>query len=368
MYLLNNQIVNKMKKLLLFVSVAVATFACTPSNTFTVNGTVADTTLNSQTVYLMDYSTNKQVDSTIITDGKFTFTGNADSMVIVRISAGRAYANILVEKGVIDVKLDSHSKISGTPLNNTLATYTAELDSISKSMSEWYKSLKEIGASETKIDSIFVEFNKTIADVNEKYFSSNATNSVGLFAAWNQCLTPDITVSQIDSLIAIVGVKAQNFGPIQNIRQALVNKELTGEGKMFVDFPGVSHDGTPVKLSDYVGKGNYTLVDFWGSWCGPCKAEMPNIKEVYELYSPKGLVVVGANVWDTKAGFDKAVVDLELPWVQICNFDNEVPTDTYGINGIPHIILFAPDGTIVSRDLRGDEMKKKLAEIYSAKK
>lgn len=353
-----------MKKIFQLATLALIATACGPkANVYTINGVVVDSTLNNKTAYLRDYSAEKVIDSCVVTDLKFTFTGNPDSLNVLRIDLGRNYANLLAENGVINVTMDRPSVVSGTPLNDLMAAYTKESSDFNKLISEEYKALKDAGATEATIDSLFEVSNNTLKQITDKYFEGNKANKLGVYLIWSKIMG-NMSVAQIDSLTALNGTVAQNFGPIQRIRKATVNKEETSAGRMFVDFPGTSADGTAAKLSDYVGKGNYVLADFWASWCGPCKAEVPVIKEVYKNFKDKGLVVLGVNVWDKKDGFDKAVVDLEMPWAQLCVFDGNIATDTYGINGIPHLILFAPDGTIVERDLRGDALKAAVANAY----
>ena len=136
----------------------------------------------------------------------------------------------------------------------------------------------------------------------------------------------------------------------------------TDVGNKFVDF-AVEYNGTSTRLSDYVGHGQYVLADFWASWCGPCRAEIPNIIAVYNKYKDKGLQVLGIAAWDKPEDTLKAIEEEKIPYPQILN-TQKIATDLYGINGIPEIILFAPDGTILSRGLRGDKIEKKLAEIF----
>jgi thiol-disulfide isomerase/thioredoxin len=126
-------------------------------------------------------------------------------------------------------------------------------------------------------------------------------------------------------------------------------------GAMFTDFTVTQPDGQDVSLSDYVGKGKYVLVDFWASWCGPCRRAMPLIKALYEEYNPKGLDVLGVLVWDEVEDSKKAIEEEKAPWPQILN-TQRVATDLYAINGIPHLIFFAPDGTILKRGLPDDEL------------
>lgn len=132
-------------------------------------------------------------------------------------------------------------------------------------------------------------------------------------------------------------------------------KAATSPGKMFTDFE-ITYEGKTSKLSDYVGKGKYMLVDFWASWCGPCRREAQVLKEIYNGTSRDQLDILGVAVWDEPENTLEAINDLGLPWNHIINAQT-VPTDLYGILGIPCIILFAPDGTIVSRDQQGDDLK-----------
>ena len=142
------------------------------------------------------------------------------------------------------------------------------------------------------------------------------------------------------------------------------NLKKTAEGMTFTDFTieNGNRDGSKVSLSDYVGKGRYVLVDFWASWCGPCIAEIPVLVEVYDQYKGDKFELLGVAVWDKRKDTQKSIEMHNVTWSQI--FDTgEIATKLYGIDTIPHIILFGPDGTIVARGLRGDRLKAKIEEI-----
>lgn len=151
---------------------------------------------------------------------------------------------------------------------------------------------------------------------------------------------------------------------VASYKQKALSMEKTAPGQMFTDFSVKMSNGKTVKLSDYVGKGDYVVLDFFASWCGPCRREMPTLKGIYEKYNGKGLKVVGLAVWDEPADTKKCVKELALPWTIIDNAQSEA-TEIYGVSGIPHIIVFAPDGTILARDLRGNDLAAKVDELLA---
>lgn len=145
--------------------------------------------------------------------------------------------------------------------------------------------------------------------------------------------------------------------------KAIVNRidstAATAEGCHFVDFEIPQPDGSVARLSDYAGNGKYCLVDFWASWCGPCRGEIPNLRAAYEKYADKGLNVLSVAVWDKVEDTQAAAKEHGVVWYQIVDAQ-KIPTDIYGIDGIPHIMLIGPDGTILKRGLRGKGIEEEL--------
>jgi peroxiredoxin len=120
------------------------------------------------------------------------------------------------------------------------------------------------------------------------------------------------------------------------------------------------------RLSEHVGRGNYVLIDFWASWCGPCMMEMPNVKANFEKYKAKGFNVVGLSFDRNADAWKKAIVEKGLNWTHLSDlkFWQTIAAQTYGIRSIPSSILCDPTGKIIALDLRGEKLGNKLKEIY----
>ena len=153
-------------------------------------------------------------------------------------------------------------------------------------------------------------------------------------------------------------------------KAAVEDEARKAQGVMFKDVEMKNLAGETVRLSRWVGRGNYVLVDFWASWCGPCRMEMPNVKEAYAKFHPKGFEIVGISLDNKQEAWEKGVTDLGITWPQMSDLQGWkcVGASLYNIRSIPATILFAPDGTVVEAGLRGEALSQKLAEIYASKK
>ena len=211
---------------------------------------------------------------------------------------------------------------------------------------------------------IYSEAIKELNDKCREIIKANPDNLLAVVALENMDVDDEEMISIIDGL----SDKVKKLPDIAGLSEVLSVRSETAKGKMFKDFTVVQDlenpEASTVKFSDYVGKGKYVLVDFWASWCGPCKAEMPNLKEVYEKYHGDKFDMLSVAVWDNPEATVQAAKELGIEWNQIINAQ-KVPTELYGIEGIPHIILFGPDGTIFERNLRGAEIGKAVGEALS---
>lgn len=330
---------------------------------YTVTGSVSNPELNGETVYIMRFDNSQYIDSTIITDGKFTFTGKADTALLCRIDARQDFSVLILENGNIAVDMQKHITPTGTPMNEVLTQFYLIEDSlyqvnnrrseeIEKTFPNHIDSLQKVYYEQEWKPAYMAQMNSQL--------DKNKDNIVGvvILMSMSNYSSPD----EMGKAFAKAGKQVLSNSITSKLIERNNQLQKTAVGMPFTDFTAETEDGSKVSLSDYVGKGKYTLVDFWASWCGPCREETPVLAEVYQQYKDKGLQVLGVAVLDKPEDSKTAISDLGITWPQMINAQ-ATPMELYGINGIPHIILFGPDGTIVARNLRGDELKEKVKEV-----
>ncbi len=341
-----------MKSLILTAALAAAGMCGAHAQSYTIRGTAPESE-NGKTVYMTN-AQGQTIDSAVVRDGKFAFA--RDDQGIRRLDLGRYYTGFIAEPGTITVDLNDLKRVGGTPQNDSLAGLLGR-------MQKHYEALDKLWADSTLTKAEKTERGKAngeryIAQVIASY-KANRNNFFGVSALLE--IAYNLEPERFLALYQEGGDAVRSDSSLKSYKKAKESELTTSSGKPFADFEGTDSTGRPVKLSDYAGKGKYVLVDFWASWCGPCRQETPVVAAAYEKYKDKGLEVLGLFVWDKPKNLGKAVKDLHIGWPQIIDSNNTV-CDLYGVQGIPHIMLIGPDGTILARDLRGEGIEQAIAE------
>lgn len=362
-----------MKKLRIIVAtacIALLTACGGESKRYVIRGAVPGGIPNGETVYMTDYSEDVIIDSTNVVDGSFVFESVVDETKAIRLVLNDLYADFVLEKGTTTVDLSDPYSARGTPLNNELGKFWTESEALIGKAREQIAGVDELLSEYEKTElqeEIVTDLFSELETLQMSYIGKHPNDAIGaiIFCAWLQYQT-DLPAEKFQEATGHVGEYIRNFGPVKELVAFYEKMEETAAGKPFIDFTieNGNRDGSPVSLSDYVGKGKYVLVDFWASWCQPCRMETPVIAEVYNKYRGERFDVVSVAVWDERENTLAAIEEDGNTWPQILDAQ-AIPAELYGIRSIPHIILFGPDGTILARDLRGEDLKAKVAEVMN---
>ena len=350
--------------------------SCVSKNEYTINGKLTDEAFEGANVFIFNVENqSEKLDSTIVVNGAFTLNGELESPVVAKLVAlttdnKHKVMECVLENGTVVVDLDEN-QLSGTSLNESLAQMVAAGADEKTFIRELYKEYlaasteDERKVFEAKYDSVLEICNAKEIAAFEKAYSENTSNVLGAYALYqlikNKRDAGEITSAQVDSMLADATPVVVNFSLTQKVLDGLRKLESTSVGKTYTDLDLLEgSELTATKLSQHID-GKVALIDFWASWCGPCRAEIPNIAEMHKKYADKGLVVVGLNVWDKPEAQQKTIETMNMTWLQLAD-TTKTATDTYGVSGIPQIMLIGKDGVIAARDLRGEAIETAIVE------
>ncbi|WP_277465305.1 TlpA disulfide reductase family protein [Parabacteroides sp. PF5-6] len=335
-----------------------------PETMFQLNGKI-DSRYDGKQIMLFTFrqDTIHSVDTAVVQNGTFRFLGDEYVDDFSLVSIGNypdkvLSSEVILNKGSIYLEFDTLNRVWGGELNDKFLAFRDSIESL-------YTQMRAFDAA-SQHDEYARTFKHHMAYTYD-FMVENQRNLLGLYA-FNAFLGHYTLEdpSRFEELCDWFDKERKSAVVKRELRhKELYAQRQQSQGDKYIDFELQTPSGETERLSDYVGKSEYIFIDFWASWCGPCIADMPYLKKVYEKYKDKGLEVIGISIDHDKKSWLKALERVDAPWRHLSDLKGKPSplTEAYRINEIPYGILLNKEGSIIATNLRGLVLDEKMQEL-----
>ncbi len=372
-----------MKKILSVIGAAALLASCNnaPTDSFIIEGKVTGLEDGTKVILKkqgeMDYI---DVDSTEVKNGIFEIKGKADEVSISLLSFGgeQMIVPFVLENGKISITFDSskldEAKASGTPNNEDFYTFNQESGKIQKKIMEFQQNSGQLFSNaretnDTKVMDSLMGINENMMKELEGYsvdfVKKNKSSFISMLILNQMTQGNSLETSEAMEIFKGMDAKVKETKAGKELKEFLDKNAKVAIGSKAPDFSGPSPEGKTISLKESLGK--VTIIDFWASWCGPCRVENPNVVRIYNKYHDKGLNIIGVSLDKDGDKWKEAIEKDNLTWAHISNllfWQDPIAAD-YSVRAIPATFILDENGIIVAKDLRGDELEKKIEELLS---
>ena len=372
-----------MKKLFVLASAlfVLAFSACADKSGYVVTGT-AEGTVDGDTVYICDmqgFFAIVPTDTAVVKNGKFEFKGDFEGAALRFLvpthngsAEGLGMADFVLENANINIQtfLQKTKKEAVIESDGENAAIYKDYEALCKKwdgqINPYWDIVREKKGSEEEIAKAQAEMDK-LSDQRDGEIYQFVKNHVpsgisDMLMAYGWSTYTDAQKKELMDLFAEKGPDMPNY---KNLVAQQKAEESTGIGAQYTDIVMQTPEGKTIKVSDYVSKNKYTLIDFWASWCGPCLKEMPNVVNAYNKFHDKGLEIVGVSLDNKKEAWIAAIKKQNMPWPHMSDLKGweSAGAAAYNVSAIPANVLISQDGKIVAKDLREEALQEKLTEL-----
>ncbi|MEZ4838639.1 redoxin domain-containing protein [Flavobacterium sp.] len=376
-----------MKKIVVLLISASLFIACNKlgDNEFVIKGS-AEGIENGKFIILETQDENmslKSIDTSVVMDGKFEFKGisNEPELHFLQVENIPGKVVFVLENGEINVTVlkDSinKSKIGGTFNNEQFAKYNLGQTKIQKKMAD-YRSINQskmetaVQANDTlTVNALrdgFLKLKEEEKNYNYTFCEENPKAYICVLMIQSMLYQPEADFVRIEKIFNNLDNSIKETKPGKSVGEMISNSSAAEVGKQAPEFSAPNPEGKMVSLKESLGK--VTIIDFWASWCAPCRKENPNVVALYDEFHDKGLNIIGVSL-DKEGDENKwkdAIKADKLTWTQISNLQywNEPIAKKYNVKSIPATFILDASGKIVAKDLRGEELKAKVIELLGS--